>query len=374
MIRVLHSVCYMNRGGIETNLMNYYRNIDRTKVQFDFLCNAPYEGAYDEEIRSLGGRIFRTPGFSPLKRFAYMQYMKNLFTEHPEYKIVEAHQDGVGAFALEAAKKANVPVRIYHAHSTGFPLDVKLPIKFYCKQMISKWSTHYFSCGHKAAEYFFTNDIVKKNDFTILHNAIDINQFVYNPHARENIRSSYNIGNKFVIGHVGRFAKVKNHSRIINIFAEVKKINPDVVLMLIGKGELYNSIQQKVNKLGLNNDVIFIGEVATPGQFYQAFDLFLMPSLYEGLPVVGIEAQASGLPCVFSSSITKEIGLSDNCRFIDLRSSDKEWAQTIVEVLLQKNKRSDNCRFLTHMGYDILVEAEKLQNMYISFAKKHTHI
>lgn len=372
MIRVLHSVCYMNRGGIETNLMNYYRNIDRTKVQFDFLCNAPYEGAYDEEIRSLGGRIFHTPGFSPFKRLAYKRYMSQLFAEHPEYKIVEAHQDGVGAFALEAAKKANVPVRIYHAHSTGFPLDVKLPIKFYCKQMISKWSTHYFSCGHKAAEYFFTNDIVKKNDFTILHNAIDINQFVYKSNIQEKFRNFYNIGERFVIGHVGRFAKVKNHNRIIDIFAEVKKINPNVVLMLVGQGELFKIIQKKVNTLELSNDVIFAGEVSNPHELYQVFDLFLMPSLYEGLPVVGVEAQAAGLPCVFSSSITPEIKLSSNCHFIDLKKSNIEWAHSIMGICLQNKDRSDNYQTLTQQGYNIRIEAEKLQSKYISLANECT--
>lgn len=366
MIRILHSVSYMSRGGIETMLMNYYRNIDRSKVQFDFLCNAPFEGAYDEEIRQMGGRIFRSPGYSPLKRFAYKRFMRQLFAEHPEYKIVEAHNDGVGAFTLEAAKKAGVPVRIYHAHSTGFPHDFKFPIKYYCKLMLRSWCNKHFACGDDAAAYFFGDEIRKNGDYSLICNAIDLDKFKFDPELRNSIRRKYDLENRFVIGHVGRFATVKNHLRMVDIIKELKTRNHNVALMLVGTGELMDSVKQKVMEEGLSESVVFVGEVAEPHLFYQAFDLFLMPSLYEGLPLTGVEAQASGLPAIFSKTVPPEIDLTGHCEFIDLSEPDSVWAGRIAEIMSAGEIRYDNYDILTSKNYNIKVEAGKLQNMYLS--------
>lgn len=211
MIRILHSVSYMSRGGIETMLMNYYRNIDRTKVQFDFLCNAPNAGAYDDEIRDFGGRIFRTPGFNPLKRIAYKKYMRHLFDEYPEYRIVEAHNGPLGRYVMKAAKDADIPVRIYHAHGADLRFDLKWPIKYYCLKMLKYSMNEHFICSEKAGRFYMGDKIIDEKRFHFIPNAIDTDQFVYNQSVRQKLRSEYNLEDKLIVGHIGRFSPPKNH-------------------------------------------------------------------------------------------------------------------------------------------------------------------
>ncbi len=354
----------MSRGGIETMLTNYYRNIDRSKVQFDFLCNSPLKGAYDDEILGLGGRIFRSPGFNPLKRFAYIKFMRELFASYPEYRVVEAHNDGVGAFTLQAAKDACVPVRIYHAHSTSFPKDYKLPIKLYCKYKIKDWATHYFSCGEKAARYFFGNDVTDNQMYRQINNAVDLSKFIYNEEIRKKVKSEHGIKNEVVLGHIGRFATVKNHVRLVDIFQKYNDINPESYLVLVGEGELFDPVKNKVEKLGLADRVIFTGSISNPEIWYQAFDVFIMPSLYEGLPVTGIEAQTADLPCIYSSTVPREIALSDRNWFIDLEKSNEYWAEKIEEILRAGDVRTDKTEFITNHNFNIQSEAVKLQNLY----------
>ncbi|MDE7410767.1 MAG: glycosyltransferase family 1 protein [Paramuribaculum sp.] len=368
MIRILHSVSNMGRGGIETMLMNYYRHIDRTKVQFDFLCNKSEKGVFDDEILAMGGRLFVTPGFNPLKRHAYTRFMLDLFKRYPEYTIIEAHNDGLGAFALKDAMKANVPIRIYHAHSTSLPKNLKYPIKLYCKWHINDWSTHHFTCGIKAGQYFFGKHVMETNDFSIINNAIDLSRFNFNPKTRSQLRHDYNLDDRHVVGHVGRFATVKNHTRLLDIFAELKKIDSKATLALVGNGELMDSIRAKVAKLKLQNDVIFVGETPNPHLWYQAFDIFTMPSLYEGLPVVGIEAQTADLPCIFSSNVPNEIAKTNHCYFIGLNKSNEEWASVIASILNNSPQRKDCTDLIASAGYDIHTEARKLQNLYEQFA------
>lgn len=366
MIRILHSVSYLTRAGIETMLMNYYRHIDRSKVQFDFLCNSYLKGAYDDEVLALGGRIFRSPGFNPLKYFEYKQFMRNLFAEHPEYKVVEAHNDQLGRFALKSAKDSGVPIRIFHAHSSMLLFDYKWPIKYYCMKTLKYSMTHHFTCGLKAGEFYFGEGIMRKGDFSLISNAIEVEKFLFNESVRNEMRKKHGLEEKYVVGLVGNFVVAKNHPFLIEIFEKLKQINTNTFLVLVGSGPYINDIKKLVFNKRLSRSVLFTGAVSNTNEWYQAFDMFLMPSLYEGLPVVGVEAQAADLPCVFSSEVTQEIKLDEKTQFFDLKMPALEWARRIDTILQHLPVRKNNYKLITDCGYNIETEARKLQDIYLS--------
>ncbi|MGN0181276.1 MAG: glycosyltransferase family 1 protein [Candidatus Ornithomonoglobus sp.] len=364
MIRILHSVSNMDRAGIETMLMNYYRHIDRDKVQFDFLCNKKKPGAYDDEIKSMGGRIFRTPGLNPAKYPKYMQFMNNLFKENPEYQIIEAHNGALGVYALHCAKLNNIPTRIFHAHGASITKDLKWPLKMFCRSRLKYNINHKFTCGIAAARCYFGNKAVKNGDYELIPNAIETDRFTYNEAVRETMKSKYKLHGKKIIGHVGRFMKQKNHEFLLNVFAELHKSDPDTYLVLLGDGELLNKMKRKAEVMGFSDSVYFAGNVANANEWYSVFDVFVLPSIWEGLPVVGIEAQAAGLPCIFSDNVTNEIAITDNVRFIGLGESVKTWTDAIREYLDIK-ERKDNSASIANNRYDIKLEARKLQERYI---------
>jgi len=364
MIRILHSVSNMDRAGIETMLMNYYRHLDREKVQFDFLCNKTKPGAYDAEIEKMGGKIYHTPGLNPIKYFKYLKYMKALFAKHPEYRIVEAHNGAFGVYALHAAKVNHIPIRIFHAHGASITKDWKLLLKKVCMRFLPSNMNQHFTCGIAAAECYFGKEIVEHGDYHFIPNAIEVERFAYNEVTRTRMREQYHLQDKHVIGHVGRFMTQKNHVFLLEVFATVKKLDPNAYLVLLGDGELMDGMKQKARELAVEDSVLFVGNVGNANEWYQAFDVFVLPSIWEGLPVVGVEAQAAGLPCVFADSVTKEIGMSEHARFVSLTESLEVWAKTLLDAL--KTERIADCKdLIAERGYDIEKEAVKLQNLYI---------
>ena len=364
MIRILHSVSNMDRAGIETMLMNYYRHIDREKVQFDFLCNKVKPGAYDDEIKALGGKIYHTPGLNPLKYFQYLKFMKELFSENGDYRILEAHNGSFGVYALYAAKRNNIPIRIFHAHGASITKDWKLPLKLVCKALLPGCMTHRFSCGVAAATCYFGESSYGSKKYELIPNAIEVERFVYNPQFRDKIRKQYCLEDKHVIGHVGRFMKQKNHTFLLDVFAKVAARDRDAILVLLGDGELFSDMKKKAIELGLDERIIFTGNVGNVNEWYNAFDVFVLPSVWEGLPVVGVEAQANDLPCVFSDSITKEIGLSHKAKFVSLTASIDQWVNEIMSSI-QEKERNNNTVLITENHYNITQEAKKLQERYI---------
>ena len=367
MIRILQCVNDMHRAGLETMLMNYYRNIDRTKIQFDFLCNKTKPGAYDSEIESLGGRIFRTPGLNPIKYPKYLAYMKELFRKYPEYKIVEAHNGALGVYALHAAKLNNIENRIFHAHGASITKDWKLPLKLICKSRLKANINYQYSCGIAAAECYFGKDTVVNGDFELIPNAIEVEKFLFNSDTRNKLRSKYNLKNKHVVGHVGRFMAQKNHTFLLDVFAEYAKTDADARLVLLGDGKLMNSIKSKAKELSIADKILFVGNVGNANEWYSAFDLFVLPSIWEGLPVVGVEAQAADLPCIFSTAVTKEIGLSEKSVFLSLNSNVEKWVKAF-KIGIENDNRKDNSELIRNNNYDIKLEAIKLQNRYLEMA------
>lgn len=370
MIRILHSVSNMDRAGIETMLMNYYRHMDREKIQFDFLCNKQKKGAYDEEIEKLGGKIYRTPGLNPLKYPKYLAFMKSLFEKYPEYKIVEAHNGALGVYALHAAKKNAIPTRIFHAHGASITKDLKYPLKVFCRSRLKNNITHQFTCGIEAARCYFGSESVNRKTYEFIPNAIEINRFLYNEEIGDAIKEKYGLKGKHVIGHVGRFMTQKNHTFLIDVFEKVARLDDTAVLVLLGDGELQDAIKAKVQEKQLLDRVVFVGNVGNANEWYSAFDIFVLPSIWEGLPVVGVEAQASDLPCVFSDSITREIKLTEKTFFLSLNDSLDQWAEKVADLLAGDKVRQDNTEVITANHYNIEVEAQRLQQRYLDLYEK----
>ena len=369
MLRVLHSVSNMARAGIETMLMNYYREMDRSQIQFDFLANKPVPGEYDGEIRDMGGRVFVSPGLNPLHFPRYRGFVAGLLQSNPEIKIVHAHNEAMGYYALKSAKDAGIRVRIAHAHNTKIIRDYKYPLKMVCKQLLPGAATDYWSCGRDAGIYYYGEKRWNASGFT-LHNAIDVSRFAFRQEEREALRKRHGLENCCVIGHVGRFNLQKNHSRLLDIFAEIAKTVPEARLALIGVGELEQSAKEKARSLGIQDKTLFLGQMSDVSKWYKAMDCFVLPSLFEGLPVVGIEAQAAGLPCVFSDRVTDEVLFSPGARRVPLRAEDAEWAREIMTAIRAEKDRTQGMEIVRKAGYDIHTEARKLQEIYLEKAAR----
>ena len=339
-------------------LMNYYRHMDREKIQFDFLEHRRDRAAYDDEIESLGGRIFRLPRLNPLSS-DYFHALNAFFAAHPEYRIVHSHLDCMSAYPLCAAKNAKVPVRIAHAHSTSQDRNWKLVFKLISKKLISLYTTDLFACSADAGEWMFGT-----KDVHILPNAIDIERYAFNLLIRNQTKKALGLDDAFVIGHVGRFSAVKNHSFLTDVFAQIKRQEPNSKLLLVGAGSEMQAVQQKVKALGLGADVIFTGVRNDVANLMQAMDVFVFPSLYEGLGIVLIEAQAAGLPCVVSDVIPQEAYLTNLVTAEKLSSSVEKWAEKILKK--RDFPRTDRRDEIAAHGFDITTEAVKLQEFYIN--------
>lgn len=364
-IRVLQIVTTMNRGGLETMLMNYYRNINRSLIQFDFLEHRNEKSDYDDEIEQLGGRVYRIGTLNPFS-IKYRKQIKIFFDMHPEYRIVHCHLDCMSSLPLSYAKKAGIPVRIAHSHSSSQDKNLKYLLKLFYKRKIPKESNYLFACGNKAGSWMYGGQ-----RFTIINNAIDSKLFLYDKKVRDLIRKKMNIEKKFVIGHVGRFNEPKNHLFIIDIFNELVSINKNAHLVLVGEGILKEKVAHKVKTLGLSDRVTFYGKSDCVNQILQAFDIFLFPSLYEGLPVTMIEAQSSGLKCFISDKVPSECIISDNVETLKLEDSAKKWAENINKYS-SGYERKDMMRIVCNHGFDIQNNVKKLEGFYINEYKEQS--
>lgn len=362
-IRVLQVVTYMGRGGLETMLMNYYRHIDHSKVQFDFLTHREFDGDYDKEIKELGGNVYHLSNLNPLS-IDYKTSLNDFFENHPEYKIVHSHLDCMAGIPLKYAKLNNVPLRIAHAHNSNQTKDLKYPLKLFYKRNIKKNANYLFACGDEAGKWMFNTD-----NFKVLNNAINARDYTFNINIRNDKRKEFGISDdSILIGHVGRFFPQKNHDFLIDFFNQFHKEHPNSYLMLVGEGELKTSIQDKVNTLGLEDYVIFTGLRSDVNELLQAMDVFLFPSLYEGLPVSIIEAQAAGLPCLISDKVPIECKKTDLVYQLNLNDSVNVWSDKIYE--LSHIIRRDTYEEIKESGFDIIENAKWLENFYIGLYKK----
>lgn len=361
-VRILHVVPNMNSGGLENLIMNLYRNIDRSKIQFDFLVHYQKKGIFDDEIEKLGGKIYRFTFREDNNIIKYIRDLNKFFKEHTEYKIVHGHMASLGYIYLGIAKKYKVPVRIAHSHGTSYLKTLKGYVKFITFKFAKYKSNVNFACSTEAGQYLFG----KKRKFEFIPNAIDMQKFEYNKKIREEVRRKLGIDDKIVIGNVGRFNLQKNHKFIIDIFNGVRKKKKEVILLLVGDGELHKDIEKQIQQLGIEEDVKLLGVRKDTNELYQAMDIFLMPSLFEGLPLAGVEAQASNLKCFFSNTITREVQISNNIEFLSLELKAEQWADIIIKNFNYDRKNVK----ITNRNFDIKNLAKQMEKRYIEYNKR----
>ncbi len=369
-VRVLNLFTIMNRGGAETMVMNYYRTIDRTKVQYDFMVHRQEKGAYDDEIEALGGRIFRMPAIRPWTEKSYREAVREFYQNHNEYKIIHSHMSELGYYDFIEAKKAGVPVRICHAHNRPYGFDWKSPVRWYYKKQMLPYITHMFMCGEASGEWLYGKK--NRNKFIQLNNAIDAKKYVFDQEVRKRIRRELNIQDKQkVIGHVGRFNIQKNHDFIIEIFREIHNKDKNAVLLLIGNDmqDEGRKIHEKVKKYHLEKSVLFLGVQKNIDELLQAMDVFLFPSLFEGLSVASIEAQAAGLPVIISDKVPIECKKTDLVRVVSLKESVKLWSKVVLEEA--ERERKDTYIQIKEAGFDIKNNAKKMQKFYLECYMNH---
>lgn len=364
-IRVLQVLAGMNRGGAETFIMNVYRNIDRTKVQFDFVLFRKEECDYNEEIGKLGGKIYWIPRYNGRNHFKFKKAWHTFLKEHPEYKIIHGHVRSTASIYLKIANKHSLTT-IAHSHSTSsrgsgaeqlIKNIIQLPIRY--------TADYLFSCSDEAGEWLFGKKSTKKENYRIVKNAINTEEFKYNRIRRDEIRKQLAIQDKFVIGHIGTFTTPKNHTFLIDVFKAVHEQNREAILLLVGDGALRSSIEKKIEELRLSDSVKLIGVRSDIPNLVQAMDIFVFPSLFEGLPVTVIEAQTSGLPCIISDTITTEVKITNSIKSLSLKETPDYWSGEILKIdnnLIRDNQN----KLISENGYDIREVANWLQNFYIN--------
>ena len=357
-IRILHIVQRMEAGGTQAFLMNLYRNIDRSKIQFDFLVEYEEKEFYDNEIISLGGKIYYTNFRKTLNVIKFKKTLSNILKEHPEYKIVHIHATAIGKICTDVAKKCGVKTIIAHTHNNSAVKDWKYYPKILLRKLYTNGPTDFFACSEDAGRYTFKN---KK--FTVVYNAIDIDKFLFKQEIREEFRKELNIEDKFVIGNIGRLHEQKNQSFLIDVFYEIQKKKDNAILLIVGKGPLENELKEKVSNLGINNKVYFLGNRKDIDRIYQGIDVFALPSLFEGLGIVAIEAQVSGLPVIASTGVAKEANITSNIQNIDLKDSIDIWAETICRSNV-KNRNSVE-KLVRNSKFDVKNSAKFLQEFYL---------
>lgn len=360
MIRILQCVDSMDAGGIQSFIMNVYRNIDRDIIQFDFLIHKRSIGFFEKEIEQMGGKIYIIPSRHD-GIFKNRKALDEFFQQHSEYKAVHLHESSLSYIEpLRFAKKYGIGIRIMHSHNTHIPgSKIHYILHKYNLLNINKYATNKLACGQLAGEWMFGKK--ENNSFNVIYNGININMFNYDKKLRMDTRKQLGIDYEIVIGHIGRFMKVKNHEFLIKIFCEILRYKPNSKLVLVGDGELLDDLKKLTKYLNIDDSVIFLGVRSDIPNLLQAMDVMVMPSFFEGFPVTAIEAQASGLPIVMSDTITDEAVIKQNTMMISLEESPEVWALSILKCL----NRIPNNSILFERGFDISHTVKELTNIYL---------
>ncbi len=359
-IRILHVFGRLDSGGAESRTMDIYKTIDRAKVQFDYAIHTTDDCYFTDEVKALGGKIYNFPRFNGKNYLKYRKAWNLFFQEHREYKIIHGHQTSTGFIYLDEAKKNKVPIRI--AHSRNSNKDNKL--KQYVCKMAKRYATHLFAVSRLAAISEFGKDAVTKGNVEILPNAIDAKKYVYNRVIRDEKRNELGFKNELVVCHIGRFHPQKNHMFLLEIFKTLNDKYKNTKLVLIGDGSLRKKIENKIKKLEISNSVIMTGIRSDVPQLLQAMDVLIFPSFYEGLPGVVLEAQAAGLPCIISDTITSEVKITELVEYVSLAESPDYWVGKTLKFL-QDFERRNTYDVIVESGYDIEAVASWYQEFYI---------
>lgn len=362
-IKILNIIRSMNMGGAQVLIMNILRNIDKEKFQLDFLLNE--EGVFDDEIRKLGGKIYYMPYLTEIGQLKYMKKLIDFFKNHKEYKIVHSHMNQVSGIILEAAYDADVPIRIAHSHTMGNKNNLIAKVyKKYLQGKIDKYATHLIACSNETANWMFKK---RAQETLIVNNGIDLEKFSFSEEKRKFMRKELKLEDStIVIGNVGRFSKVKNHEFMINLFKDFKK-NHNAKLLLIGEGELKEKIIDIARNENILDDIIFRVEKKHIENFYNAMDIYICPSLYEGIPLTLIEAQTNGVPIIASDTIDSRVKIASNFAFERLSSKSNIWIAKMQKLL--SNGRQNNVEDVKTAGYSIKDQTIKLENFYSTISQ-----
>ncbi|AFM02111.1 glycosyltransferase [Desulfitobacterium dehalogenans ATCC 51507] len=363
-IRIAQVIGKANLSGVDTVVMEYYRHINRERIQFDFIIDGYDETPVDEEILQLGGCIYKVAPYEQ-NVFESVNQWSKIFKEN-RYQMVHAHLNTLNVFPLYAAWRAGVPVRITHNHSTAASGEgKKTKMKYVLRLLARLFATHYCACSAFAGKWLFGESFYDSGKVRLIKNAIDIEKFSYNEQVRNRIRREFHLDGKLVVGHVGRFVYQKNHDFLIDIFSEIHKENADAVLVMVGSGELEQEIRQKAESFGLTGSALFLGIRNNVNDILQAMDVFLFPSHYEGLGMAVIEAQAAGLLTIVSEAVPREAKITDLMEYCNLSQPASVWAEKVLALIKAGSyERQTQNEELEQAGYDIIEEANRLQGWY----------
>jgi glycosyltransferase EpsF len=363
-IKVLHILPEINGGGIERFLLNYYSEMDKNIICFDFVKHVKMKGILEDDFIKLGSRIYYVPSKkSNLFNYGYGIYK---IIKSDNYDIVHVHQNFHSWPPLLLAKFLRVKTRISHSHNFIFKESaLKKGVNKINRFFIKKTATDFFACTKEAALWLYGQKLIDSNEINIIKNAIEIDDFIFNKDIRDKKRIELEIKDKICLGHVGRFFKQKNHNFLIDIFNEVHKLNKNTILILAGNGDLFEDVKKKVNVLKLNNCIRFLGVRKDVNELYQTMDLFVLPSIFEGLGIVAIEAQASGLKCFVSDILPKDVNVSSDIEFLSINKSPKYWAKKIIKNIDCGLPRNDNKNTISNTGYSIKEAVKYLELLYI---------
>lgn len=365
MKKILHVISGMNSGGMENMIMNYYRNIDRSKFQFDFLINEPDEVFFEKEILKLGGHIYRVP-FQRQNIFMNHKRVREVL-QGKKYDVIHMHQGITYYYPLKYAKQIGVKNRVIHNHgiNRNFLKYLKIYNNLFARKRISSLGNNYLSCSKEVLAHIYTDQIIKKENYTILPNSIDVEKFCYNENSRKKIRKEFNIKEKEkVFVHIGTFTIPKNHLFLINVFSRYLKKEPNSKLILVGTGELEEKIKNKIKDLNLEQNVIFVGVRNDVFDILSASDIMLFPSLYEGLPLVLVEAQANGINIVSSNNVSRETQITELIQYVEIDSEEK-WIKAIKKISKTKaEKRKSYNKRILDTEFSIKKSVKKLEQIY----------
>ena len=366
MIRVLHELSSLDGGGVAKLLYDYYRNIDKEKVHFDFLIYDYYDqGIYEEPLRKMGCNIFVLPVFKKSKKDCLTR-MKRIIREG-KYDIVHSHRGSRGLFILWFARKYRVPKRIVHSHIAYEPVGrLKRIENKILSAICERLATDLFACGKDAGSYMWGKRNMQAGRVRIMTNAIDTEMFRFSQTIREQKRIELGLGDDLVVGIVGRLSPQKNYPFLFESFSKVLPLAPDAKLLIIGRGDLEEELKTQVVRMGLSENIRFLGVRNDVNQLLCALDVFVLPSLYEGLPVVLIEEQSNGLPAIISEKITDEMNVTDLIKVVPIsgEKSRDNWANSIIEIRRDNVGRECYADKIKDAGYDIIEEAKKMQEFY----------
>ena len=360
-----------NYAGTEGVIYNYYKNIDKSVIHFDFLTHSFSKLAYEDNMIANGSKIYRITQ-KKKNYFKYKKEMKKFFKNYAEeYDAIWLNTNHLyNIDYLIYGKKYCIKHRILHSHNSndGKHRNIIWALYAILRTRINKiiqlnYATDYWACSDVAAKFMFSRNRFRSGEYLLIHNGIEVLNYRFNLEDRERIRAQYKIKEERVIVHVGRFSKEKNHERLLMIFSAYYKQNKNARLFLVGEGELKKEVMQRADHLPIKDSVLFLGHRNDIASIMSASDVFILPSIYEGLPIVGIEAQTNGLPCVFSDSISKEVDITKNNAFVDLKASDEEWVTAIESVT--RADPDNSIAAILEEGYDIRDVSQKVEGKYL---------